>query len=69
MVGFLAGGSTAIDFTAITDAITGSMNVAQIGVVVGIVLGASVGMVVFWWGARKVVNGIYEAFKSGKIKF
>ena len=69
MVGFLTGGSTSIDFSAISDALTGSMNVGQIGVVVAAVLAASVSMVVFWWGARKLVNAIYEAFKSGKIKF
>lgn len=64
---FLAG--EGVDFSAITSAITGSMNIAQIGVIIGAVLSASVGLAVFWWGARKLVNAIIGAFKTGKIHF
>lgn len=56
------------DFSAITNALSGSINVTTIGTVVGAVLGAGVGLAVFWFGGRKIVNGAMNAFRSGKIK-
>lgn len=58
-----------LDFTAITDALTGSVNVGTIGTVVAAVLTGSIGLAVFWFGGRKIVNAIMRAFKSGKIGF
>lgn len=60
--------TSALDFSVITDALKGSVNVTTIGTVVGAVLGIGVSLVVFWWGGRKIVNGAMSAFKSGKIK-
>jgi ABC-type phosphate transport system permease subunit len=57
------------DYSTITSALTGSLNVAQIGAVIAAVLGIGVGLMVFWWGARKLINVAITAFKTGKIKF
>ena len=58
-----------VDYSAVTDALTGSFTVAQIGAVIGVVLATGVGFVLFWWGSRKLVRGVMSAFKSGKLKF
>lgn len=58
-----------LDFSAITEALTASMNMTTLGTVIGAVLTAGVGLSVFWFGGRKIVNGIMTAFRSGKIKF
>lgn len=63
----VASGSN-LDFSAITTALTGSMNVTTIGTVVGAVLASGVTLSVFWWGGRKIVRGIDSAFKRGKLK-
>jgi hypothetical protein len=57
------------DFSAITDALKTSFSVGQVGAVIGIVIASTSGIVVMWWGARKLTNSIYKAFKDGKIKF
>lgn len=58
-----------IDYSDITDALTGSFGIAQIGAVIGVILATGVTFVLFWWGSRKLVNGVISAFKSGKLKF
>ncbi len=58
-----------IDFSPITNALTGSINVAQVAAIIGIILASSVGIYVFWWGARKLVRAVITAFSKGKIKF
>lgn len=64
----VATSTSALDFTTIIDALKGSVNVTTIGTVVGAVLGVGVGLAVFWWGGRKIVNGAMNAFKTGKLK-
>ena len=58
-----------VDYSDITEALTGSFGIAQIAAVIGIVLASGVTFVLFWWGSRKLVNGVINAFKSGKLKF
>lgn len=58
-----------VDFSAITNALSGSVNVGTIGTVIGVVLGSGVGLAIFWWGGRKIINGVMSAFKTGKLKF
>ena len=48
--------------------ITGEFNIANIATIVGLVLGAVVGLFLFWWGARWVIKRISSAFTSGKLK-
>ncbi len=58
-----------VDFSGVTDALTGAFSVSEIASVIGVVLAAGVGFVIFWWGARKLVRGVISAFKSGKLRF
>ncbi|MDF2859086.1 MAG: hypothetical protein K0Q87_4937 [Neobacillus sp.] len=66
---FASGGSTTVDFSSVTSALTGAFSVGQITAVIASVLGAGVAFVVIWWGSRKLVNGIIGAFKTGKLRF
>lgn len=53
----------------IEDALQSAFTVGEIASVIGVIIGAGVGFVLIWWGARKLVNAIIGAFKSGKIRF
>lgn len=53
--------------TTVTSAVTSNFNIATIAEIIGVVLGACVGLFLFWWGARKVVRMVSAAFKKGKI--
>lgn len=66
---FAATTPTPVDFSGVTSKLTTAFNVSEIASVIGVVLGAGVGFVIFWWGARKLVNGVISAFKSGKLRF
>ena len=51
----------------IVDAITSSVSVSTIsGVLVSVAVPA-LGLVFFWWAARKVSQVLFSAFKSGKL--
>jgi len=56
-----------LDLTGVTSAITGSLSVTQITVIIAAVVGAGMAFVIYWFGARKVLHGIQNAFKKGKI--
>lgn len=58
-----------VDFSAVKSALTSGFNVAEIASIIALIIGSGVGFVVLWWGARKLVNSIITAFKTGKIKF
>lgn len=61
--------STTTDYSAITSAITSELTVAEVVAVIAAIIGAGMGFVLLWWGARKLLNSMISAFKSGKIKF
>lgn len=61
--------SQTVDFSDITDALTGAFNAGQIASLIGLGLASGLGLAVLWWGARKLTNIIVTAFKTGKIKF
>ena len=48
--------------------ITSEFTIANIATIIGIVLGAIVGLFLFWWGARWVVKRISGAFTSGRLR-
>lgn len=58
-----------IDLSAVTTALTSSVGAGQITSLIAAVLGASIGLVLIWWGSRKLFNAVMTAFKTGKIKF
>ena len=55
------------DLTAITTALTSSLSVGTITSVIATVLGASMGLFLVWWGARKLISAVTKAFKGGKV--
>ena len=55
------------DWDAIVTAITGSVSVSTISTVIVSAITASIGLVFFWWAARKVTQVIFSAFRSGKL--
>lgn len=47
--------------------VTGTINIGNIVSILGIVVGACVGLVLMWFGIRKVIKIIMGAFRKGKI--
>jgi len=47
---------------------TAQLTIANIASIIGLVVGAVVGLFLFWWGARWVVKRISGAFTSGKLR-
>lgn len=66
-------GSTVVkagmDFTSLVTALQGSMSTDTILSLVGTIVGASVGFVLAWFGARKIAKSVISAFKGGRIRF
>ena len=67
MFKILIEGST-LDFGPIINALSESVNVTTIGVVVAAVVGIAAVPMVFMWGSRKVAKGAQKAL-NGKIGF
>jgi ABC-type microcin C transport system permease subunit YejE len=53
---------------AVTGSVMSNFSIANIATIIGIVIGAVVGLFLFWWGSRWVVRRVTGAFKSGKLK-
>lgn len=47
--------------------VTGTINIGNIVSILAIVVGACVGLVLMWFGIRKVIKIIMGAFRKGKI--
>ena len=58
-----------MNLDAIESSLTSAFSVSEIATMIGTIVGAGVGFVLTWWGARKLVNAIISAFKSGKLHF
>lgn len=58
-----------VDYGAVTSSLTSIFSVAEMLKLVGIIVGASGGLAIAWFGARKIVRGVMSAFKKGKIGF
>jgi hypothetical protein len=69
MFGILGAGANTVDLSPITEALTAQLNVAQVATIIAAILGACLGLVILWFGARKLVNSIISAFESGRIHF
>jgi ABC-type microcin C transport system permease subunit YejE len=52
----------------VTSSVLSNFSIANIAAIIGIVIGAVVGLFLFWWGARWVVKRVTGAFKSGKLR-
>lgn len=47
--------------------VTGTINIGSVVSILAIVVGACVGLVLMWFGIRKVIKIIMGAFRKGKI--
>ncbi len=47
---------------------TGTINIGNVLTIIGAAIGASILLVFFWWGLRKVIRAAMAAFRSGKLK-
>lgn len=70
MVACFAEGGSAEAVSAVqsvfTD-VTGTINIGSVVQILGIVVAACVGLVLMWFGIRKVIKIIMGAFRKGKI--
>lgn len=65
-----AAANTAIEsIQEVFTGITSSVSVGDIASIIGIALAVCVGLVLFYFGARKVSRMVVTAFKSGKLRF
>ena len=66
--GAASGGTEAVSAvqTVFTN-VTGTINISNVVAILGIVVGACVGLVLMWFGIRKVIKIIMGAFRKGKI--
>lgn len=46
---------------------TGTMNIGNIVAIVGAGIGAVIGLFLAWWGVRKLVGMLMNAFKKGRV--
>lgn len=69
MPGFLSGTTvvSASDFQSVIDALTAQISVSTVVGVLGIAVGACVGLAFMWWGVRKATGMLMAAFKKGKV--
>lgn len=58
---------TTVDFTVITDALANAVTPGEIANIIALGLGASIGLVLMWFGARKLIKVVMGAFKKGRI--
>ncbi len=47
--------------------VTGTISIANVLQVLGIVLGVAFGFFFFWWGIRKVIRVVSKSFKNGRV--
>ena len=47
--------------------VTGVININNVIVVITAAIGASILLVFFWWGVRKVIKVVMAAFRKGKV--
>lgn len=58
---------TSADWSSVIDALTSQISVSTVvGVLAGVV-GACVGFAFMWWGLRKGIAALMNAFKKGKV--
>lgn len=55
------------DFRSVLDAITGQISVGTIVEVLGVAAAAAVGLVFMWFGIRKLITVLMNAFRKGKM--
>lgn len=59
---------TSADFASIMTALQNQLNVTTVVEVLAVLVGATVGLVFMWWGARKGLGVLMAAFKKGSAR-
>lgn len=62
-----SGGTTSV-YEPITNAITSAVTPAEVAAIIAIIVGSGMGFFLLYLGARKLIDGIQSAARSGKIK-
>ena len=52
---------------AVMDTATGTLNIGNIVAIIGAGIGAVIGLFLAWWGARKLVRMLKNAFTKGNV--
>lgn len=68
----LSGGSAAVtasDYAEVITGVTSQFSVTQIVGVMAAIVGAGIGFVFLWWGARKAYRAIMSAVRKGRTGF
>lgn len=58
-----------MDFSAITNALSNVASTEQVLAILGVVIGAGAGLVLTWFGARKITSAVMSALKKGTLRF
>lgn len=59
---------TSADWKAVLDAMTAQISVSTVVGVIAATVTAGIGLVFMWWGVRKLLSAIMNAFRKGKLK-
>lgn len=59
---------TSADWKAVLDAMTAQISVSTVVGVIAATVTAGIGLVFMWWGVRKLLSAIMDAFRKGKLK-
>lgn len=62
-----AGLVTSDSWAPVISAMTGQISVATVVAVLATAVGAGIGLVFMWWGARKATKVLMEAFRKGRV--
>lgn len=59
---------TSADWKSVLDAMTAQISVSTVVGVIAATVTAGIGLVFMWWGVRKLLSAIMNAFRKGKLK-
>lgn len=58
-----------MDFSPIVEALSNIASVEQVIAIIGVVIAAGAGLVLTWFGARKITSAVMSALKKGTLRF
>jgi len=58
-----------MDFSPIVEALQSVASTQQVIAIIGVVIAAGAGLVLTWFGARKITSAVMSALRKGTLKF
>lgn len=58
---------TAADWASVITAMTSQISVSTVVAALATMIAASVGLVFMWWGVRKAIAKLMDAFRNGRL--